>query len=70
MTNSEATKLFGQEFVQKVNIIRKMFNAQKVEIVNEIQARSPIIEKQERASKANSWTDAQRIAFFFPTGSA
>lgn len=69
MTTSQAIKLFGKDFVQKVNIIRKMFNAQKVEIVNEIQARRPAIEKQERASKANSWTDDERVAFFFPTGS-
>lgn len=34
MTNKEATELWGEEFVARIVYIRKLFNAQFVEIVN------------------------------------
>lgn len=34
MTNKEATELWGADFVIKVMWLRKLFNAQSVEIVN------------------------------------
>ena len=32
MTDAEAKKLWGREFLNKVNFIRKLYNAKKVEI--------------------------------------
>ena len=34
MTNKEAIELWGKDFVDRVSYIRKLFNAQSVEIVN------------------------------------
>jgi len=41
MTQKEIESLFGQDFVNKVNRIRKLFHAQKTVIINEIQKRRP-----------------------------
>lgn len=46
MNNHKAIKEFGIDFVNKVNRLRKLFNAQKVVIINEVQTRRAVIEKQ------------------------
>lgn len=48
MTRQEAIELFGQEFVDKINHIKKEFNGQKVWIINDLQERRPFNKKQKK----------------------